>query len=323
MIRRAACSALVATLVLAWAGSASAAVDDPVAAEALFGEARDLVDKGNWDEGCPKFEASLKLHASSSTLINIARCHAHFGRVASAWGAYKRASAIVGETSGATRQEALEEIAKAEASALEPRLPKLKIGIVGLAPPGVEVTRDGAVIDAAALGVALPADPGSHTVAFRAPGYRNEQRTVELQEGKEASIEIELHPEAKTVAPIAPPSPVVATPKTPGWAWAVGGAGLVVTGVAIFFLADDVAASSALRNNCFSDARGTGCKPGFDYQSDNSRKDRDKVLFPIAGVIGLGAIGVGVYGLAAKPGGVSIAPSASTTGASISASGRF
>lgn len=85
---------------IAWAASiglsasparAQRVARDPAAAEALFKAARALVEKGDYAAGCPKFEASLALNPSASTMLNIALCHEHDGKIASAWEAYNRA----------------------------------------------------------------------------------------------------------------------------------------------------------------------------------------------------------------------------------------
>jgi hypothetical protein len=59
-------------------------------------------------------------------------------------------------------------------------------------PPGVQVRRDGEDLPASVLGEALPADPGPHQVRVSAPGYREETRSVTLEEGKTAVVEIAL-----------------------------------------------------------------------------------------------------------------------------------
>src|SRR5688572_22367029 len=77
---------------------------DPAAAEALYKAGRDLVAKGDWDVGCPKFDASMSLDPVASTLLNIAKCHEHYGRLARAWADYKRALVLNQDTPGAERR---------------------------------------------------------------------------------------------------------------------------------------------------------------------------------------------------------------------------
>lgn len=56
------------------------------------------------------------------------------------------------------------EFARAHAMALAPKLSRLVIMVEGQAPAGLEVRRDGALVDPAAFGSAVPVDPGTHTI---------------------------------------------------------------------------------------------------------------------------------------------------------------
>jgi hypothetical protein len=173
---------------------------DRAAAEALFKDARDLVKAGDWAAGCPKFEASLALSASASAMLNIAKCHEHDRKLATAWADYSRALTLNDDTEGLERRAELEALAKQGLAALEPRLPKLRI-VVTTPAPGLTVRRDGQELPAAALGEALPADPGPHEVSVAAPGRRPETRSATLEEGKTTTLEIALLPATDPVAP--------------------------------------------------------------------------------------------------------------------------
>ena len=165
---------------------------DRRAAEALFAEAYRLVDAGSWAAGCSKFEASFAFYASASTMINIARCHDHHGKIATAWQDYRRALALAGETRD-ERRRGLLEIAQRGVDDLTPRLPKLRI-VIPEAPVGLEVVCDGKELSSKALAEALPADPGPHEVRASAPGYRGQTLSVTLEEGKTATATLKLTP---------------------------------------------------------------------------------------------------------------------------------
>lgn len=261
---------------------------DLVAAEALFKAARTLVEAGSWPEGCAKFEASLALNPSASTLLNIARCHEHEGKLATAWGDYNRALVLNHETPGAARRKGLESVGRQGVDALEPRLPKLRVVIASL-PAGLSVQRDGAVLPNAALGEPLPLDPGPHEVRASAPGKKPEARTVTLEEGKTTTVEITL---ADSAPPAAPKS------RVPTWVWVTGAGGLALSGVAVVFLAQDLGAISALRENCPVGPVGTFCANGYDPASDNARKNRSLGLFVGLGSAGVLALGTALVGLA-------------------------
>jgi hypothetical protein len=273
---------------------------DPVAAQALFKAALQMVDAGDWAGGCVKFEASLELQASASTMIHIAKCHEHAGKIASAWDAYNRALALNAETKGDTRRKGLEALAKKGAEALGPRLPKLRVTVAG-APAGLHVLRDGKELPAAALGDALPADPGPHEIQASAPGFKSETRTVTLEEGKTAAVSFTLaRGEDKPAGGEKPPVEKPASRGVPVWAWIAGAGGVVLSGVAVYFLVDDLAAVNALKSssNCISlTGGGYACNPRYDYQGDNARKDRDLPLAIALGSAGVLALGAAVGGI--------------------------
>jgi tetratricopeptide (TPR) repeat protein len=295
--RRALASATLAAA--AWLGGAAAYAQtaapkrqDPVAAQALFKAARQLVDKGNYAEGCPQFAASFELYPSASTMLNVAQCHEHDGKLATAWEAYNQALTLNHETKGEERRKGLEDLAKKGIAALEPRLPRLLITIKD-APKGLEVKRDGKDFPLAALNTALPADPGSHRIDVSAPGYRDETRSVTLEASKTATVEITLQPAAPAGKPASD-----AHSSAPVWPWIVGAGGIALSGAAVFFLVDDLGAIHALRDNCREVPGGTYCPPSYDYQADNARKNRDLPLFIGLGSAGVLAIGAAIVGLA-------------------------
>ncbi len=181
------------------------APDDPVTAAQLFTDAQALVEAGNWDEGCPKYEASLKLHGSSSTAINLARCASHFNKSATAWTWYQKALSLIGETEGVERQQALSEIAKKEMADIEPTVPHLTIRIEGPPSAGLDVRRDNVPLDAAALETRLPLDAGDHEIVVRAPGRKGVHQTFTLAPGEDKNIALTLELDTVTgTEPIAP-----------------------------------------------------------------------------------------------------------------------
>ncbi|WP_437810804.1 PEGA domain-containing protein [Sorangium sp. So ce1078] len=322
----------VAVMLAGPAARAQEPARDPVAAEALFKAARALVDKGDYAAGCPKFEASLALNPSASTMINIARCHEREGKLATAWHDYQRALVLNRETAGEQRRRSLEEIAKKEIAALEPRVPKLSVVVEG-APSGVEVHRDGTALPAAALGEPLPIDPGPHEIRASAPGHETETRAITLAEGQTETVALTLRPAAAAGAATAPAqaSEAPGGGGVPAWAWVSGAAGIALVGASVGFLIDDLSAISALRDNCREVPGGTYCKPGYDFAADNARKNRDFGLFVGLGGAGLVALGVAVYGIVQSGGEKAPAPAQGAvalpwiapSGAGASISGSF
>lgn len=285
------------------------------AALVLFKEARALVRDGDFDAGCPKFEAALELWPSASTMINIAQCHEHYGRVASAWSAYKRAIVLNRETLGHERQKSLEELAQKGVDAMEPRLARLRVIIDAPQPAPADLSIRGGDITypTAILEQPLPVDPGTITLTVTAAGYASASREVVLKEGATEQPHfslVELAPPPPRAPPPLPPPLVVPPPLrpypepapaapegVPTWAWISGAFGLAFAGVSIGFLVDDLDAISDLRDNCFTDDRDGATVCRTDPAPDNARKNRGFGLFLGFGIASLGALTAATIGI--------------------------
>lgn len=177
-----------------------ALAQDIVAAEALFREGRALLEQGSYDEACRKLAESERLDASSGTALNLASCHEHQGKLATAWAEYLLASRLARTQGNADRVAE----AKARASDLEPRLSTLTIHAAEVL-PGLEIRRDDAVLEASSVGSKIPVDPGLHRVVVSAPGH--ESVTLEVTVGEKADARVVTLPKLKAVA--AEPAPGV------------------------------------------------------------------------------------------------------------------
>jgi hypothetical protein len=142
---------------------------DPVAAEALFDEARQLMEAGRYAEACPKLEVSQKLDPGVGTLLNLGDCLERTGRTASAWERFREAAAAA----MAGSQPEREEIARRRAASIEPGLCRLAVRVVtGADTAGLTIERDHALFDRALWNEALPVDPGEHEVGATAPSKK-------------------------------------------------------------------------------------------------------------------------------------------------------
>jgi hypothetical protein len=167
--------------------SALAQNSDKATAEALFTEGRRLMAEGSVAQACQKFEASQKLDPGVGTSLNLAECYERSGRTASAWAQFREAISLARAIGSAER----EQLARERADALEKRLARLTITVEGEAPSGLEVRRDGARLDPAELGIAIPVDPGTHAVTASAPGRADFTTSVEVQgDGAQAAVKI-------------------------------------------------------------------------------------------------------------------------------------
>ena len=206
--------------------------DNAAAAEALFVEAKQLTADGNYDEACPKFLASYKLDRTLGTLLNLADCHEHVGRIATSWAEWGEAIEMA-RRMGDDRVE----FATKRRDALTSRLPKLTVKIDDPV-DGLDVYRDDTKVEPGAYNLPLPVDPGEHTVSVRRGKDVLEQKKAEATEGAASTVDFDLSAiAAKHPAPQAPKPGTVAvesptrdrpppssSQKTIGWV--VGGVGV-------------------------------------------------------------------------------------------------
>lgn len=257
-LARTAAAVAVACTMIAGPALAQPAADAEARALALFKEAVAALDRHDYAAACPRFDAAMALYASPSTQINIARCLEHDGKIASAWAAYQRAIVLNRDTLDPRRRAALDKVARDASSAIEPRLPRLRIVAQG-APPGLRVKDGPLELPSESLGIALPTDPGPHEITASAPGYEDLHVSVTAEKGKQTDVPIALKasPGPPPGAAAEPgPSPSGATPassgagKAPAWAWAAGGVGIAALGVAAGFGAAALGKQGAIEAAC-------------------------------------------------------------------------
>lgn len=202
---------VVAALALLAPGAlyAQNASENQATAEALFREARSLMEAGSVAEACEKFAASQRIDPALGTLLNLARCHEQLGRTASAWAEFTQAASEARRAGQKARQKEAEE----RAIALEPKLVRLLIEVPEeVNVPALEVKRDGLVLDPAAWNTAVPVDPGLHAITADAPGKVSWSNTIDVKgEGQTTRVTIPLLVDAAAPPPPAPPSPQPAT----------------------------------------------------------------------------------------------------------------
>ncbi|HEY3665400.1 MAG TPA: hypothetical protein VGL19_05345 [Polyangiaceae bacterium] len=151
--------------------------ENSVAAQALFDEAKRLIQKGDAAAACPKLEESERLEASIGTKLNLANCYEKVGRTASAWILYLEVESDTKRNGQVERQT----MAHNHAAALQPTLSHLTISVPPASRvPGLVVERDGAPVGEAQWGLSIPVDPGSHAVKAHAPGKKDWQSTLSV-----------------------------------------------------------------------------------------------------------------------------------------------
>ena len=206
---------VVGAVLAALAAAPSVARAEPTnaaAAEALFPEGGELLDRGSLEEACDRFRRSQKLDPAVGTLLNLGECYERLGRFASAWTTYGQAASLAIER----RDERRADLARKALDRVTPRLARLTIHVAARSQQ-VSVTRGGVAVDEAAFDTAVPVDPGPQKVEATAEGHRPFTTTVIVGDGATEAVTV---PE---LAPLPPPS--VAAPD--------GGTSKVVLGLEI------------------------------------------------------------------------------------------
>lgn len=154
-------------------------------AEALFNDADKLFAAGKLAEACDAFEGSNKLEARAGTLIRLGECREKQGRRASAWSAYRDALSRA-------KDPVKRQIAQDRVAALEPTLSQVTISVPEASKvPGLEIVRNGSVIDPVLWNRTVPIDGGEYTVIARAPGFVEATQTVTIPvDAGKVSVEI-------------------------------------------------------------------------------------------------------------------------------------
>jgi hypothetical protein len=182
------CAAVMAALMASATPAHAGDPADDATGIAVFNEGRQLASAGDWEHALPKFVEAQRLHPAAAILLNIAECHEHLNRLASAWGAWKQAEIVARAANDASREHE----AAQHAAALVPQLAKLAIVVPPATRlPALEVRKDGALVGEGQWGSALPVDVGSHTIEATAPGHKAWSTVVRVEtNGSSASVEI-------------------------------------------------------------------------------------------------------------------------------------
>lgn len=264
-------------------GAARAAPGDKQLAEALFQDGRDLVEKGQFAEACTKFAASQRVEPKLGTLLNLATCHEHEGKTATAWAEFVEAAAR------AERAEDTERVSFAHehAADLEKRLARI---VIASGEAGAAFTLDGTSLEPSALGTALPVDPGAHVLAATATGKQRWQTTFTVVDGpSETRLDIPPLvpiPRLRLDTPV-PLASEHASRKVPGWvAIAIGAVGV---GVGSYAGIRALSLRPAAERECPTE---TCAQSGLDRWSDVRTNAN---VSTVAFATGLVALGVGTW----------------------------
>lgn len=276
------------------------------AARELFQEAFKDEQEKRYPEALEKFQRVAKVKESASVRYRIATVLVAMGRLREARDMYRAVSAS--KASLPPNDQPIADSAAEKATELDRRTPKLALRVQDGAPPDVRVTVDGAPVPASTTPRAIELDPGDHVVLATARGAAPSEQTVTLADGAgEVPHTVTFTPE-KSVLP--EPAPVPERSNVVPWIAIGGGAALLTVGTVLLIVREGTI--DDIKTAC----PGNVCLPSRRDEIESDR-DRAQLFGPLGGalaVVGLAAVGAGVYLLvrspsASTPGkGASVAP---------------
>lgn len=286
------CVLAIALAIGAHAGVASAQTDGPTeeelqAARELFQEAFKDEQEKRYAEALEKFQRVAKVKESPSVRYRIATVLAAMGRLRESRDIYRALAAE--KASMAPNDQEIADSAAERAAELDKRIPRIALRVQDNPPEDLRVTVDGAPVPASATPRTIELDPGDHVIAASGRGVAPSEQTVHLEDGGgEVPHVITLTP-ADTPASDGDRS--VIKKDTLAWIAVGGGGALFVTGLAL--LAAREGAISDIEENCPLNVCPTAKRS--EVESDIDRAELFGPLGVTLGVVGLAAVGVGVY----------------------------
>jgi tetratricopeptide (TPR) repeat protein len=311
-------------------GLASTASAQNKKADALFKQGKTALAEKKFAEACTAFEQSFKLDPTIGTQLNIGLCYEEWGKLATAYRAYRDAQKKAEET-GDDRVARIKE----RADTIERNVPRLTVrsSTSGPVPKDLIVKVDD--IELTALGEPLLVDPGDHVIRYQAGDGPERKLTVKLAKGesKEAKldlpldmkgpIEVDLQDDKdknKEIVVEDDTSSVGRGRRIAGYV--IGGAGVLSLGISSYLVLDARSDyKSAIEAHC--NANRECDEIGLDEtHSARTRANVGTALF----VLGLAAVGGGAYLYFTAPKGIdehAVVPVISPDGVGFAVSRRF
>ena len=164
---------------------------DQAVAQALFEQARVLMQKKQYADACVLLERSEALDPGGGTLLNLAVCYEGKGALAQAYATYQEVLSQAHREKRSDRAET----AQKRIDAIAPRVPHLVIKLPDHATdPSLVLQLDDLIMGSALLGVATPVDPGAHHVRVSSLGVKPWIWDGNLAEGETRELVPELSP---------------------------------------------------------------------------------------------------------------------------------
>ncbi|MCB9588486.1 MAG: hypothetical protein H6718_23965 [Polyangiaceae bacterium] len=167
-------------------------------------QARTLYSQGltqeaasDWAGALASFEKVARIRMTPQVRFHIARCKEKLGRLNEALGGYRLAEHEAGTTDGVP-ESVLVEVRTAREE-LEKRVPRLIIER-GEGAESAKIALDGVELGQAQIGREVNVDPGPHLIKVTLPDGRRFERTVQVKEGEQDQVMLDVPPDLQPVA---------------------------------------------------------------------------------------------------------------------------
>lgn len=259
-----------------------------------FLQAISLQTGGNWTAALALLREVAVVKSTPHVLFNIAICEENLGQLVQALGDYQLAAAQAKESGSLDVAREVD----SRLSTLQERIPKVVIRR-GANASLAKISIDGVGVGSSMIGTPMPMDPGGHAVEAEARGYQKFEKTFEVTERQQLTVDVDLVPaQAQEAAggalPTAADHEVASSDRTekhtsvlPYVIGGVGVASLAASGV-FFILRQN--AISELDKACGQDR--SHCPPSLESTASSGRTySWLSVVTFAAGVAGVGGAG--------------------------------
>jgi hypothetical protein len=193
-------------------------------AKVYVAEARVATKQKRHADAANALRKAVELDPNPQTKLDLARSLVELGKLVEASKSLNDVIAVSGAAPGAKKVVAA---SKKLLASIEPRVPWVKISVIGPPADQTTTTIDEEEVDASSE---IPFDPGDHLVVAESSGYERKERRITLEEGEHELVKLKLTKKAApVVAPVEPKSSGSVVPAA--IAFGVGAAGLALGAV--------------------------------------------------------------------------------------------
>lgn len=176
-------------------------------------------EAGKYADALDKVSRAQDLYDAPIHLLYIARAQEKLGRLVEAAETYRKLERVKLDAKAPSAFVQAQNDGRRELASLVPRLPSLRIKIEPSGVEGLVLKLDGVELSNAVIGIDRPSNPGERVIEVSAPGYKTEERKLNLVERQKLDVDVTLERDGTPLAPPGSaqrPDEVTAPPPPPG-----------------------------------------------------------------------------------------------------------